>query len=345
MQRHAKRHTSTPLRDLRDRPEARGSAARRAIGALIALSCVASFAPSDARAGSEDSGWILYGNPEFLSVYAHTGKGNFRGTELTGPRLPNPIQSADLGTEVEAPSRSREIIASALIGGTMGVLTPSVDIPSRPRLFIDLNVAEPATTEVQLARNGDPGKLAFPVGGGTSGVQVTEGALVGRGTAISVQHQGPQVHAGFGVSFEIPLDDERLIRFKPSAIYSRTVVDVAALTVRGVRLNADRNTEQSLEDDFRQIRLSDARTEVYHAAGPSLEVEYDPGLDWGPFSLSLYGRGHASYIFTSPVTRMQQCNVAGGQPLECADWKYTQDRWTYRASVGVHINWTPRPLW
>ena len=315
-------------------------------GSLLALVCLASFAPSNAHAGSDDSSWILYGNPEFLSVYAHTGKGNFRGTELTGPRVSNPRQSQDLGTALEIPSRSREVIASALIGGTFGVLTPAAPIPSRPRLFVDLNVAEPATTEVQLARNGDPGPLSLPVGGGLlGGPLVTEGALGGRGTSITAQHQGPQVHAGIGVSFELPLDDVRLIRFKPSAVYSRTVIDIAALTVRGVRLTNDQGENQSLEEDFRQIRLSDARTEVYHAAGPALEIEYDPGLDWGPFSLSLYGRGHASYIFTSPVTRMQQCNIEGGQPEECANWKYTQDRWAYRASVGVHINWTPRPLW
>jgi hypothetical protein len=347
MRRHANRLFPRPLRGLQDRPNAAGFASRLGVRAFVLFFGVVSLMPSRAEAETDDSSWILYGNPEFLSVYAHTGKGNFSSTELTGPRVAanQLVQNGDLGTEVEAPNRSREIIASALVGGTFGFLTPAVIVPSRPRLFLDVNVAMPATTEVQLARSGDPGKLSFPDGGGTSGVLVTEGALVGRGTAITVQHQGPQVHAGLGVSFELPLDDERSIRFKPSAVYSRTVIDVSALTVRGVRLNTDRDTNQSLEDDFRQIRLSDARTEVYHAAGPSLEIEYVPGIDWGPFSLSVYGRGHASYILTDPVTRMQQCNVEGGQPGECADWKYTQDRWAYRASVGFHINWTPRPLW
>ena len=326
-------------------PETRSRSARRTAAVSCALFLVTAVLPVKARAASGESDWILYGNPEFLSIYAHTGKGNFRGTNITGPRLANPSQLIDLGTAIEDPNRSREDITAFLVGGTFGALTPALDMPSRPRLFVDINVALPATTEVQLARTGDPGPLAFPDGGGTSGVQIGERALIGRGNSISAQHQGPQVHAGLGVSFEVPLDDVQLVRFKPAAVYSRTIIDVAAITVRGVRLNTDAGQNQSLEDDFREIRLTDSRREVYHAAGPSLEVEYVPGIEWGPFSLSVYARGHASYILTSPVTRMQQCNVEGGQPEECALWKYTQDRWAYRASLGFHINWTPRPLW
>lgn len=327
------------------RPVSRNARTRRPAALSCLLLLFTAILPEYATAGSDDADWILYGNPEFLSVYAHTGKGNFRGTELTGPRVANPSQLVDLGPEVEDPNRSREIVAAFLVGGTFGALTPALGVPSRPRLFVDVNVAMPATTEVQLARTGSPGKLAFPEGGGTSGVQIGERALIGRGNAISAQHQGPQVHAGLGISFEVPLDDVQLIRFKPAAMYSRTIIDVAAITVRGVRLNNDSGPSQSLTDDFREIRLSDSRREVYHAAGPSLEIEYVPGIEWGPFSLSVYARGHASYILTDPVTRMQQCNVEGGQPEECANWKYTQDRWAYRGSLGFHINWTPRPLW
>ncbi len=345
MRKLVNRFLSSRLLAFASRPASRSARPWQPAAASCALFFVTSILPGYASAGSNESDWILYGNPEFVSVYAHTGKGNFRGTLLTGPRLANPSQVVDLGPEVEEPNRSRELIAAFLIGGTFGALTPSLDLPSRPRMFVDVNVAVPATTEVQLARTGNPGQLAFPDGGGTSGVQIGERALIGRGNAISAQHQGPQVHAGLGVSLEVPLDDVQLIRFKPAAVYSRTIIDVAAITVRGVRLNTDAGQNQSLADDFRQIRLSDSRREVYHAVGPSLEVEYVPGIEWGPFSLSVYARGHASYILTDPVTRMQQCNVEGGQPLECANWKYTQDRWAYRGSLGFHINWTPRPLW
>jgi len=311
--------------------------------ASLATFCVTAFAV-EARAEASAADPIFYGGPE-IAIYAHTGKGNSTTSDVTGPRVADAfLDPGDYQTDEILPAeRSREVVAAALVGGTFGFLTPGLDVPGRPRFFIDLNVSEPLGTEVQFARSGNPGQPAFPRGAG-SGSQVNERAIIGAGTTISAQLQGPQVHAGLGVSFEIPLDDERLIRVKPAAVYSRTILDIKAQTIRGVRLNDDFGSNQTL-DDFRFINLRDERTEVYHAAGPSLEVEYVPNLEWGPFTVSLYGRGHAAHIFNTLKTEMTQCNTAGGQPDECASWKYTQDEWTYRATFGVHLNWVPRPLW
>lgn len=312
----------------------------------IATICSAASAPADDSApiahGAVDD-WYLYGAPE-IAIYAHTGKGNSSSTQITGPRVVPPnSQFGDLGTAISDPERSRELVASFLAGGTFGVATPAIDVPGRPRLFLDLNVSAAQTTETQLARRGSPGQLAFPRGARPS-TAVGEGAMIGVGTQISVQHQGPQVHAGIGVSFEFPIGDEELIRIRPAAVYSRTILDIKAQVLRAVRLNQDFGNAQQL-DDFRTIALQDERTEVYHASGPSLEVEYIPGLEWGPFAISVFARGHASHIFNSLKTEMQQCNTAGGQPNECMYWKYTQDEWAYRASLGVHMTWVPRPLW
>lgn len=290
---------------------------------------------------SATSDWIVYGSPE-IGLYAHTGKGSSIGTPLTGPRV-TPIKPfGDLGPNVQEQERSRELIAAFLAGVTVGALTPSLDIPSRPRAFIDVNISWPQTTEAQLARQGNPGPLAFPDGPAAGRPLVTEGALVGRGTQISAQLQGPQVHAGLGLSVEFPIPGDQLIRVKTAAVYSRTILDIQAQTVRGVRLTNDQGTNQVLADDFRQIVLSDERTEVYHAAGPSLELEYMPGIELGPFSVAIYGRGHASHIFNTLETEMRQCNIAGGQPNECVNWEYTQDRWAYRATFGFRLSWSPR---
>ena len=142
--------------------------------------------------------WNLYGGPE-IAVYAHSGKGNSTSTNITGPRVdPIFIRTGDLGDEISAPERSREDIASFLVGGTFGVLTPGFDVPGRPRFFFDLNVSQPMTTEVELARRGNPGVVTLPRGEALGRPPVREGALTGLGTGVSVQHQGPQVHAGLG---------------------------------------------------------------------------------------------------------------------------------------------------
>ncbi|MBY0402048.1 hypothetical protein K2X89_17270 [Myxococcota bacterium] len=290
--------------------------------------------------------WNLYGGPE-IGLYGFSAKGGSTSTRITGPRIRNPnFTFGDLGPDVSAPERSREREISFLAGATLGVLTPGIDIPGRPRAFLELNVSVPQTTETQFARRGNPGQLAIPnlPGGGENSTPYGEGTLAGIGTAISAQQQGPQVQAGVGISFEFPIPGDQLIRIKPGAIYSRTILDLKATTRRAVRLNGDTGNNQTLED-FRFILLDDAVTEVYHAAGPSLELEYVPGLQWGPFGFSLFARASAAYTFNTLKTEMQQCNVAGGQPNECARWKYTQDAWAYRATAGFHVNWIPQRFW
>lgn len=336
------RLAARPVRPLRARGIGGTFFAMTALFAFVA----ASPALADGAMGGGNErvqSWSFYFGPE-IAMYAHTGKGNSSSTQLTGPRV-NPPNSTfgDLGTTVSDPERSRETMAAFLVGGTFGVLTPALDIGGRPRAFLDLNISAPATTEAQLARRGNPGTVGFPRGPNPP-TPVGEGALLGQGTLLSAQQQGPQIHAGLGFSVEFPIPGDQVIRVKPAAMYSRTILDLEAQLVRPVRLNNDASTNQTLAD-FRIISLRDQRTEVYHAAGPSLELEYLPGIDWGPFTLSLYARGHAAHILNTLKTEMQQCNDAGGQPNECVRWKYTQDRWTYRATLGVHLNWMPRAFW
>lgn len=291
--------------------------------------------------------WIFYGAPE-IAIYGTTAKASSTSTEITGPRV-NPSNSlwGDLGTAVSDPERSREFVGSFLGGGTFGLLTPGIDVTSRPRVFLDLNISQPFTTETQLARRGNPGALAFPRPPRPTS-PVGEGALFGVGTTISAQQQGPQIHAGIGVSVEFPIAGDQLIRIKPAVMYSRTVLDLKGQVVRAVRLNNDvgeNGPNAQTLDDFRVIALQGARTEVYHAAGPSIEVEYVPGLQWGPISFSLFARGHGARTLGESKTEMQQCNVAGGQPGECIRWKYVQDNWAYRATLGFHMSWSPRAIW
>lgn len=291
----------------------------------------------------DPSNWMIYGGPE-IAIYALTGKGNSSGTALTGPRVdPTCPQCGDLGSNVWEHERSRDLVASFLAGGTFGALTPALDLPGKPRLFVDLNISSPQTSETSLARNGNPGKVDFPSEARTS-PPIGEGAMSGGGSQMSVQQQGPQIHAGLGVSLEFPILDAQLVRIKPSVVYTRTITDIEGVTVRPVRLNDDANNDQQL-DDFRIISLSATQRKVHHASGPSLEVEYFPNLTLGPIIFSVYGRAHASYSWTSPKSILRSCNTAGGEPDECMTWKYTQDRWAYRATLGVHLNWMPRRFW
>lgn len=335
------------------RPELLPSDCGRAVALLLlSLGVSLGFASTSSPARADESlalgdeslrSWTLYANPE-AAVYAHTGKGSSEGTPITGPRIPNPNPNfGDLGPDVYESLRSRERIVSFPLGITFGALTPALDVWGRPRLFVDFNAAWPVASEVELARKSRPGTVAFPRGPRPA-QPVGEGVMNGQGSSLSAQPQGPHLHAGIGASLEFPIPGDQLIRLKPSVMYSRTRLDITGVTVRPIRLTNDQTEQQNL-DDFRILNFREKRQKYYHAVGPSFELEYLPGLEWGPFTMSLYARGHAAHILNSLQTRMQQCNDAGGFPDECMSWKYTQDRWTYRATVGVHLNWMPRVFW
>ncbi len=296
--------------------------------------------------------WVLSGAVE-VGVFGHTAKGNADSTLISGPRIDPP--RTDLGDgplTVIDPLAGREDVLAALVGATFEVMTPKLfSAPGRPRLFLDVNVSSALTSEVGLARDAQVGELMFPdplVAGQILGEQL----VVGRGTELSVQPQGPQIHAGFGPAFTVDFGTDR-VRIKPSIVYSRTMLDVSAITKRVVRLTndiADARTlfpqlppippGGNLTVDYRFIQVADDQTEVYHAIGPALELEYETGNRIGPFALTLYIKGHASRIFGDLKTRFEQPNPVF--PAEIVRYQVTQDRWNYRASTGLRFRWVPK---
>jgi hypothetical protein len=279
-----------------------------------------------------------------IGIFGYTGKGNSSSTELTGPRVSNPRVNTDLGTLIADPERSREEVLSALVGGTFEVMTPRLfDAPTQPRLFLDVTISSVLAAEVGLARASNPGGMSLPPDR-NPGQIVGEASIVGRGTAITVQPQGPQIHAGFGPALTFDVGEDR-IRIKPSVVYTRSIQDVRAITNRAVRLNDVNGANAVLERDFRLIELSDNLTEVYHGVGPALEVEYETGQHIGPVRITVYLKGHASYTFGDLETEFQQTNPDPESPNETARWAYKQDRWAYRGATGIRLRWDPLLDW
>jgi hypothetical protein len=298
-------------------------------------------AKSDAK--SDGDRWGFAGAFEF-GIFAHTAKGNIDSTELTGPRVTGPgggpplPQFGDLSTSVVDPQASREEVQSMLMGGTLEVMTPElISEFGRPRLFMDVNVSGLITSEVGLARDADPDEMALP-DPRSSGTPIGEGAIIGRGSKITVQNQMPQIHAGLGSAFSFEVAGERF-KIKPSFVYSRLRYEIYGVTHRPVRLNNDAGLNLSLEDDYRLIILSEEQEEVYHGIGPAIELEYDTASRIGPFDVTLFIKAHASHLLGDLKTRFTQANSE--YPDEIVRYKYSQDRWVYRASTGVRFRWMP----
>lgn len=274
--------------------------------------------------------------------FGHTGKGNIDGTMVVGPRADiGPTQATINGDfsddRLTNPLASREEIASMIIGGNFEIMSPRlIDAPSHPRMFMDVSVFATNTAEVKLARDANPGVMAVPPE--ARGRLVGDGSILGRGSQISVQHKDPQVYVGIGVALTVPMPRGKL-RVKPSFTYSRIPVDVATTTRRAIRQRPanDPGNPFEIDDpgDYRLLIFDDYREEVYHGAGVALELDYGTGEYWGPFEVGLYLKGGAARLFGDLKTEVTSSNPA--YPAEQIFYKYSQDRWVARMSVGFRL--------
>ncbi len=317
-----------------------------ALSCLLLASAVEAESDMRKRHEGELERWVVSGALE-VGVMGSTGKGNVRGTPTGPPRASNidPVRIGDESTSnVVGDDSSREQITSALVGGSLELMSPAVaDVPSQPRFFMDVFIAAALANEVSLARDGNPGAMGFP-DVFDQRQPLGERLVAGRGNGVFVQPQGPQVHAGIGPAFTFDLFGEHRIRIKPSLVYSRLRVDVKAVASRAVRTaNTINFTNRVFEDEFRTIELQDRHNEVYHGLGPALELEYDTGNRFGPFEVTLFMKGHASRLFGDVTTDLSKANP---NPLSEAEervfWKYRQDRWIYRGSTGVRLRYLPK---
>ena len=280
-----------------------------------------------------------------VGIFGHTGKGNIDSTDVGTPRVDPPnFAVGDVRGDSLIPSEaSREQILSALVGGDFEIMTPRLaDVPTHPRLFFDVNISAVMTNEVGLARSGEPTSLQFPRNFDPGSV-LGENVVAGRGTKINVHHQGPQLHIGQGVAFTFDFGAER-IRIKPSIVYSRIITDISGVANRAVRLrNFTPFVPRDFDSEFRRVELSDKFREVYHGVGPAVEVEYETANRIGPFAMSIFIKGHASHLLGDLETELRATNqdptVTGDESVR---FKYSQDRWVFRASTGIRFRLVPR---
>jgi hypothetical protein len=321
-------------------------------GSIAAATCLVLTAASPAasedvrdRYDGELRRWELAAAAEF-GVYARTAKGNGSGTLLVGPRAANANRGGnkDGPNTVISPIEGENDIYSLLMGTTLTVMTPSLaDVQTQPRLFFDVSILAPSTLESPVARQGDPGRFGLPFANANV-VVINEPQVLGTGTEISSQEQDYQLQAAIGPAFTFDFGENRL-RIKPSFRYSRSQNVVSAVADRAVRLvTADPiipGTNQRLRslDGYRLLALKDSQKEIYHAIGAGLELEYLTRNQLGPFELSLYLRGAATYILGDRKTSFFQANPE--YPAESVTFHYKNDPWAYQAATGIRLRFSP----
>ena len=321
-----------------------------ALAGMLSTVCLDSIAEAeDAREkfGGELTRWEFSAAAE-IGAFGTTARGMASGGPIVGPRAAN----VNLGFNVDGPDTIVEDINAAndiisiIIGPTFGVMTPSLlDVPTQPRLFLDVSVLPTLTLETSVAREGDPGRFTIPTDVNVTAVSIGEPQLGGTGVKITSQH-GLQFHAGLGAAFTFDRGDHR-VRIKPSFRYSRIENDVSGVTNRAIRVrefdpiipgSVPRRRDRSL-DAYRLLVLSDQFTEVYHGIGPALEIEYTTDERIGFFALSLFIKGAATHILGDRETSFFAANPEF--PEESVSYEYRNEPWAYQVSTGIRLRFSP----
>lgn len=318
-----------------------------ALSGVLALFALATNASAQTalrdRFDGELRRWEVAGAAEF-GVYARTAEASATGSPLVGPRAANANRGSnrDGPNTVIAPLEGENDVFSLIMGSTFTLMTPSLlDVPLQPRVFFDLSILAPATLESPIARKGDPGRFGLPEAN-VNVLVINEPQVLGTGTEISSQEQDYQIQLALGSAFTFDVGENRF-RIKPSLRYQRSQNVVSAVANRAVRVvefdpiipgSVPPTRFRSL-DGYRLLSLKDSQKKVYHALGAGLELEYLTPTRLGPFDLSLYLKGAATYIFGDRKTDFFQSNPE--YPAENVTFHYKQQPWAYQASTGIRL--------
>ena len=299
---------------------------------LLATVPVGAAPPSDSLDSSntgthpvdETTRWVP-GAGIVLGIIGFQSEGSVQSGTLTGSDPPEPVRPSAFGDT---------LMLSPVVGGTFELMTPRfAERIGRPRLFAHVDLTAAVGFTFDVAKEGVPGSMDFPIPEGG----IPESAVPGQGSLTNASWDPLIVTAGFGVAFTVDRGEWRF-RIKPSFEYIREEIKVNGLVNRAFALNpTDDGFGRATE--FRFIELNGQQTETYHGIGPGLEIEVDAAR-LSPFVMTVFVSGQA-YALLSPSDINFSDTYTDAYGTESAKWHFRPDPWVYRGLVGVRFRWLP----
>jgi len=206
---------------------------------------------------------------------------------------------------------------------------PDIKVPGSPRLFAHADVMPTFPPSYRTAKNGDIDDFALGFPSETSGNP--EEVIFGQGGILKNRVQDWQFSGGAGIAITADFWDRRL-RIKPSFEFLTQEVKVWGEIRRAVALVA----QPFGYDDMRFIILNGKRTKRYYATGFGLEFELDSRRG-GPTLLSVFASARGYRFIGDLKINMSDSNSYD----ESVIFRYKQDRYAYRAAMGIRVRFAP----
>ncbi len=216
------------------------------------------------------------------------------------------------------------------VGGSLELLTPTLPLPLRPRLFVAGEILNVSAQRRNLAVEGDPTGLAEP-----EGITVfPPESILGQGSTTLADLDTALYGASIGFSIPLQIGDWQL-SIKPSARYIHR-----RATFTGKVFHAFRPVDTG---PTRAVQLRGNDSLDVHAIGPALEIEIDT-VRISSLAASVYVSGGGYRMLSDRTISFSNTALDSlGQSTYRAIWKADLDEWIYRADVGLRVKWLGLP--
>ena len=252
------------------------------------------------------------------------------------------------GSEARPTVDDDKVARSPIAGGRLGLLSPSLPIPLRPRLFLEGEIAAVSNQKRRVAREGTPTGINQPSANPIDGrFDIREETITGVGSVTNADMKNRQYGAAVGlfIPFEV---GEWSFALKPGARYLRRTMEFDGRVLAAKRGNLPRTAPDTATQQI--VLLGDDELDL-NAIGPSLELEIDVARWWDNVGASLFVGGGAYRIVGNRDVSFSGTTTApdpetGVPETFQANFSSEVDPWIFHGSVGLRVRWQGfRPGW
>lgn len=252
--------------------------------------------------------------------------------------LGRPFDSAPLVSSGE------DWAVSPYVGGNLQLMTPTIEIPGRPRAFVNGELLPTFAADRSIAKVGSPTGFGFPVG-----TIFPQEAIEGQGASTTATVDTWVFAAGIGMAFPFRWMGRRLWA-KPSVGWLRYQVDVEGVVLKAFCRPSGPSTQcvspgGSFDGFARFVSLGASDSQWFDGIGPGFELEIETGR-FGPLGTSLFVDAHAYKILgnrdvqmSDSVTISDGLDDVLGAETYTGFWSFEVDSWMYRTGVGIRFQW------
>jgi hypothetical protein len=255
-----------------------------------------------------------------------------------------PIPDPAMGEEPLRPAATGDDNdVTPFLGANIELMTPTLPIPTSPRIFVGGEAMAAFGFERIVAGEGDPSELSSPLPNPDATTPYSQNVVLGQGSQTLAQLRGGMYGAYMGIAFPFEIYG-RPLRAKPSVGWTRYRVEAQGLVVSAEcapRLTSTQCNTNRPDGFLREIRLEGSDSRTFDGVGPGIDIEMDTGR-LGQLGTSIFLGARFFRILGDRNIDFGAAELYDdvlGTDTTGAVFHYEMDEWMYRINLGFRVHW------